>query len=81
MLVGLEPKEYIEKANPFPLDRDRPARSFIMQLEHGIITSETSSGIKKDGLWYFVRVSENTGRTPRPRPQGHVSNKASMDCE
>lgn len=25
--------------------------------------------IRTDGLWYFVSVSENTGRTPRPRPQ------------
>lgn len=69
MLVGLEPKEYIQKANLFPPDQDRPARFFIMQLEHGIITSETSLGIKKDGLWYFVSVLENTGRMPRPRPQ------------
>lgn len=69
MLVGLEPKEYIGKANPSPPDRGRPARVFIMQLEHGIITSETSSVIRKDGLWCFVSISENTGRTPRPRPQ------------
>lgn len=73
MLVGLEPKEYIEKANPFPPDRDRPARSFIMQLEHGIITSETSSGIKKTDCGILLGFQKTQEGRPYPGHNGRAT--------
>ena len=66
MLVRLEPKEYIEKANPSPPDWGRPARVFIMQLEHGIITSETSSVIRKANCGVLLAFRKTQEGRPDP---------------